>query len=197
MRDSKQLWLLAGGNGAGKSTFYRLFIEPVGIKFINADLIAREIVPENPEDASYKASHLAERLRKELLHKGISFCFETVFSHFSKIDFVAQAKALGYEVILVYIHLDSHELNQARVVQRVSEGGHNVPFEKIQSRIPRTMRNISKILPLVDSARLLNNSSRKNPFQQVAVVKKGECKHLVVPLPDWAEEMLKDIPNSF
>lgn len=196
MIDSKQLWLLAGGNGSGKSTFYRLFLEPKGIKFINADLIAREIVPENPEDASYKASHLAGRLREDLLYKGISFCFETVFSHVSKIDFVAKAKALGYEVILVYVHLDFPELNEARVSQRVNEGGHNVPTEKIHSRIPRTMKNISAVLPLVDSARLLNNSSHENPFQQVAIVNLGRYRNLVNPLPHWAEKILKDIPPN-
>ncbi len=194
MIGSKQLWLLAGGNGSGKSTFYRLFLEPRGVKFINADLIAREIVPENPEDASYKASHLAQRLREDFLYEGISFCFETVFSHVSKVDFVAKAKALGYEIILVYVHLNSLELNEARVSQRVSEGGHNVPADKIKSRIPRTMSNIKKILPLVDSARLLDNSSHENPFQQVAIVKHGRRKDLVFQLPKWAEVILEDIP---
>ena len=190
MSDTKQLWLLAGGNGAGKSTFYRLFLEPRGIKFVNADLIARDMAPDHPEDASYKAARLAERLRADLLNQGLSFCFETVFSHVSKIDFIARAKALGYEVILVYIHLESPELNEARVSQRVSEGGHAVPADKIRSRIPRTMKNIATILPLVDSARLLDNSSRENPFQQVAVVRLGRKRILVDPLPPWADEIL-------
>jgi len=190
----KQLWLLAGGNGSGKSTFYRLFLEPRGVKFINADLIAREIVPENSEDASYKAAHLAQRLREDFLFEGTSFCFETVFSHVSKVDFVAKAKALGYEIILVYVHLDTVELNEARVIQRVSEGGHNVPADKIRSRIPRTMANIKKIIPLVDSVRLMDNSSFENPFQQVAIVNQGRRKDLVFHLPQWAEEILEDIP---
>ncbi len=191
MTEIRQLWLLAGGNGAGKSTFYRLFLEPRGIKFINADLIAREIAPEHPEAASYKAASLAERFRSDLLNQGLSFCFETVFSHVSKIDFTGRAKALGYEVILVFIHLESPELNAARVSQRVSEGGHDVPADKIRSRIPRTMKNIATILPVVDSAWLLDNSSRENPFQQVAVVRLGRKRILVDPLPAWAEEILR------
>lgn len=194
MSRTKQLWLLTGGNGAGKSTFYRLFLEPRGIKFINADLIAKDMVPEGPEGASYKASRLAERLRSSLLDQGLSFCFETVFSHVSKIDFTAKAKSLGYEVILVYIHLDSSDLNEARVSQRVSEGGHDVPSEKIRSRIPRTMANISKVLSLVDSAWLLDNSSRENPFRQVAVVRLGRKRILAHPLPPWAQDILNDIP---
>lgn len=195
MSSPAQLWLLAGGNGAGKSTFYRLFLEPRGIKFVNADLIARGLNQEDPEAASYKAARLAERLLSDLLNQGLSFCFETVFSHVSKIDFVARAKTLNYEVVLVYIHLESPQLNEARVRQRVSEGGHNVPADKIRSRIPRTMKNIAAILPLVDSARLLDNSSRENPFRQVAGVRRGRKRLLADPLPPWAEEILRDIPE--
>jgi predicted ABC-type ATPase len=112
MIDHKQMWLLAGGNGAGKSTFYRLFLEPKGMKFINADLIARDMNRENTEDTGYLASHMAERLRERFLEEGVSFCFETVFSHVSKIDFVAKAKSLGYEVIL--------EIGRASCRERVS-----------------------------------------------------------------------------
>lgn len=194
MNRIKQLWLLAGGNGSGKSTFYRLFLEPRGIKFINADLIAKTMVPDKPEGASYKAARMAERLRSSMLDHGLSFCFETVFSHVSKIDFVAKAKALGYEVILVYIHLDSPELNEARVHQRVSEGGHDVPAEKILSRLPRTYENIRKVLPLVDSVRLLDNSSQSDPFKQVASIRLGRKRLLADPLPAWAEDLLKEIP---
>ena len=194
MTVSKQIWLLAGGNGAGKSTFYRLFLAPRGIKLLNADLIAKEINPENPEKVSYEAANLVGRLLEDLLDQGISFCYETVFSHGSKIDFVAKAKAQGYKIILVYIHLEIPELNEARVQQRVTEGGHDVPADKIYNRIPRTMKHISTILPLVNEARFLNNSSRKNPYQQVALVKQGRRKEVFDPLPTWAEDMLSGIP---
>lgn len=194
MNRIKQLWLLAGGNGSGKSTFYRLFLEQRGIKFINADMIAKTMGKDNPEDASYKAARMAERLRSSMLDHGLSFCFETVFSHVSKIDFVAKAKALGYEVILVYIHLDSPELNEARVSQRVSEGGHDVPPDKIRARLPRTFENIRKVLPLVDTVRIMDNSSLADPFKQVASIRMGRKHTIADPLPAWAEELLREIP---
>jgi predicted ABC-type ATPase len=192
MNDVKQLWVLAGGNGAGKSTFYRMFLEPRGVKFINADLIARDIVSSNPETASYKAARIAERIIASMLDRGASFCFETVFSHPSKIDIVTRAKSLNYEGILVYIHLDTPELNEARVSQRVDEGGHNVPAEKIRSRLPRVLDNIRRVLPLVDSAWLLDNSSRSDPFKQIASIRLGRKCVLTDPLPAWAETLLKD-----
>ncbi|MFN3582101.1 MAG: AAA family ATPase, partial [Pseudomonas sp.] len=81
MSGAKQLWVLTGGNGAGKSTFFRLCLEPRGMAFINADQIARDIDPEHPEQASYEAARLAALLRDGLLREGRSFCYETVFSH--------------------------------------------------------------------------------------------------------------------
>jgi len=194
MTIKKQLWLLTGGNGAGKSTFYRLFLAPLGIKLINADLIAKEINPANPERVSYNAANLAAIILDDLLIQGASFCFETVFSHESKIDFAARARALGYEIFLVYFHLDSPGLNEARVLQRVTEGGHSVPADKIRSRIQRTMKNIATALPIADEARLFDNSSKENPYRQVAIVRKGVRVKVIDPLPLWAAEILRDIP---
>ncbi len=192
----KQLWLLAGGNGAGKSTFFRLFLQARGMQFVNADLIARSLDPDDPEGTAYQAAVLAGHFCRELLERGASFCFETVFSHPSKIDLIARAKSLGYEIILVYIHLHSPDLNQARVVQRVSEGGHKVPADKIVSRLPRTMAQVRAAIPLADQARLLDNSSLDDPFQPVATLRHGELTLHARPLPQWASEILADHPEA-
>ncbi|MGB3226260.1 MAG: hypothetical protein WBB23_25970 [Desulforhopalus sp.] len=122
--------------------------------------------------------------------KGVSFCFETVFSHESKIDFIAQAKAHGYTIILIFMNLSISTLNEARVKQRVSEGGHDVPIKKIYARLPRTLKHIKTALTLVDEARLLDNSLRNDPFRQIVVLKSGNCKKLVSPLPVWAKDLL-------
>jgi predicted ABC-type ATPase len=182
--------VLAGGNGAGKSTFYSQYLAKYSIKFVNADLIAKDIDSENPESISYHAATVAAKIREDLISQGVSFCFETVFSHESKIDFLAQAKANGYKVILVYIHLFDSSLNEARVKQRVSEGGHNVPIEKIYSRIPRTMKHIKTALLIVDEARILDNSSTDDPFQQIIVMKSGNFEVNVDHLPEWARDLL-------
>ena len=122
---TSQLWILCGGNGAGKSTFYRTFLLPKGLEIVSVDEAARQFEPLNPSDAISEAQHWVDKKRYRMLERKNSFCYETVFSHPSKIDFVADAKAGGYEVILVYIHLESPELNEARVNQRVSQGGQS------------------------------------------------------------------------
>ena len=186
----KQLWLLVGGNGAGKSTFYNTRLAPLGIPFVNADLIAKELYPESPELHSYQASKVAEQMRNELLIEGRSFCFETVFSHSSKVDFVGRAKALGYQIILVFIHLEQASLNKARVFQRVEQGGHHVPDDKLEGRIPRLMDNVKAAIPLCDHVTILNNSYADDPFQRVATVRNGIAEQHVVPLPGWAKYVL-------
>lgn len=192
MTSTKQLWLLAGGNGTGKSTFYRTRLAPKGLPFVNADLLAQQLFPHDPERHSYEAALVAAELRIRLLQEGRNFCFETVFSHPSKIDFIAQAKTMGYEIVLVFIHLDSVPLNLARVAQRVSEGGHNVPEEKVSSRIPRTLKHIRQALPLCDRAYILDNSSADNPFRQIAVLRHGQLTIKQPSLPEWAQAMLTD-----
>ena len=195
MTVSKQLWLLAGGNGAGKTTFYDLFLKPRNVLFINADEIAKEIGPVDPSDSSvsYAAGYMAMDMVNDSLNQGLSFAYETVFSHPSKIEFVEKANNLGYKVVLVYIHLDSPMINEARVSQRVETGGHNVDPQKIHDRIPRTMDYISQVVPMVDEARILNNSSTSDPFQQVAIVKQGRIEEKINPLPDWGEKILENV----
>ena len=187
---TRQLWLLAGGNGAGKSTFYRTQLESRNLPFVNADNIAKEIFPDAPELHSYQAAAIAENLRNDLLEEGISFCYETVFSHPSKIDFLAKAKAMGYETTLVFIHLSSAALNKARISQRIEEGGHAVPEDKIESRIPRTMQNIKTALLIADQSFLLDNSDYDCPFQLVARVKNGALLTNKKPLPDWVQYLV-------
>lgn len=160
--------------------------------FVNADILAKQLYPLSPELHSYEAAQIAVEIRTQLLQQGECFCYETVFSHPSKIDLVANAKAQGYEVILVFIHLDMIQLNLARITQRVNEGGHHVPEEKVINRIPRLLKYIKRTLPLCDYVYILNNSRRDNPFQSIAILKKGQLTLLKKPLDTWVKELLLD-----
>ena len=190
MSERPQLWILVGGNGAGKSTYYRLALEPLGLPCVNADVLARIVFAEAPEAHSYEAAQLAERQRHQLLEQGVSFCFETVYSHPSKIDFIARAKSLGYQVIMVLIHLDSTGLNQARIASRVSDGGHSVPADKVISRIPRLLDQVRSSIPLLDVLRVYDNSSAIDPFVAVFTITNGCLRLHRDPLPAWAAALL-------
>ncbi len=187
-----QIWVLAGGNGAGKTTFYNQFLHQREISFVNADNIARHLDPDNKINIAYQAAEIAAQIRDQLINEGRSFCYETVFSHPSKIDFLSRAKVAGYQLILIFIHLEQPALNQARVQQRVSEGGHDVPLDKIRSRIPRTLANIKKSVPLLNECHLLDNSSSEQPFQRIASAIDGHINLYVDILPEWATFLLGD-----
>lgn len=185
-----ELWAIVGGNGAGKSTFYKLFLEPQGIPFINADEIAREVEPENPEAASYDAATLAAQQREKAIQAQQNFCFETVFSHPSKIDLLALAKVAGYDVNLVVIYLVDSALNKARVKQRVADGGHDVPAEKIESRIPKAHNNIAIAVELCDSVYVFDNSSYDTPYQRIISKENNEVSIHTNDVPAWVKNLL-------
>jgi hypothetical protein len=67
MSGEKQLWVLAGGNGAGKSTFYHQYLAKYGIKFVNAHLIARAMDSDHPARLSYEAATLATEMRENMI----------------------------------------------------------------------------------------------------------------------------------
>jgi predicted ABC-type ATPase len=190
----KQIWILAGGNGAGKSTFYREYLSDKGLYSINAD----EIEKLNLKNLNYSiessqnAQRLAMQYCDECIEKGISFCFETVFSHHSKLDLIQKAKKFSFEIILIYIHLKDSQLNLARVHQRVQDGGHSVPEEKILKKIPKTIINIQSALKIVDEARILDNSNSKSPFEQIAMVKDEKIQLFVKKIPQWAKSILDE-----
>lgn len=187
-----QLWLLVGGNGAGKTTFHRESAALSDLPFVNADLIARTLSPHAPELAIYEAARAADDLRHRYLAEGETFCAETVFSHPSKVDFVREAKRHGFEVNLVYIHLET-DLHVARVIQRVSIGGHDVPAHKIRPRVSRLRANVKAALPLCDSVAFYDNSDSDRPFDLVLTVRAGRVAPNRLPLPTWATEMTADL----
>lgn len=185
-----ELWLLVGGNGSGKSTFYEKFLATKKIPLINADNIARMLWPDQPELHSYEAALLAEKERFRLLEEQQTFCFETVFSHPSKLDFVGAAKAAGFVIKVLYFHLHTTELNIARVACRVTAGGHDVPEDKIRGRIPRTLNLVRDSIGLADELHLVDNSSADHPFHRLAVWKSGHWTLLVKHPPAWVSAFI-------
>lgn len=113
------LIVFCGLNGAGKSTFRRIVLEDIAIPFVNADEIAlQEFGSTEAAARSYEAAQIAEAVRLELFAARRSFSFETVLSdpHGAKINFLRQAKASGYRVIVHFIGLESADHSKARVI---------------------------------------------------------------------------------
>jgi predicted ABC-type ATPase len=165
--------VLAGPNGSGKSTYVSRILQPVThLPFVNADVIAAECWPESQAAHAYEASRLAAERRAQLLATDASFITETVFSHPSKLELISDAAARGY---LVHLHvmLVPVEVTVARVAERVHDGGHDVPEEKIRQRYERLWHLVAVARRLADRAVFMDNSAARTPFRPVAEYQHG------------------------
>jgi predicted ABC-type ATPase len=188
LRVEPYLLVVAGPNGAGKTTFVELYVAQEGLDVVNADVIASTLSGDDPVSLSYRAAGQAEERRRALLRERRSFCAETVFSDpkGAKLNLLREAKASGYHVDLVFVGIDGPELAVARVMQRVEEGGHDVPDEKIRSRFPRTLDNLRQAISIVDMVYLFDNSRSDSPHTWVATFENGHLRAQADSIPAWA-----------
>lgn len=184
---------LTGPNGAGKSTFYHSHLKPAGLRFINADVLAAELDME-----SYTAARVAGTLRNALVEQGESFVFETVFFDpvGDKLAFLKDAAARGYTVILCFIGISGPEVSEQRVAMRVSQGGHDVPSEKLTTRYPRTLANLRSAIRDLPHVWIFDNDDLREPFRKVAVFEKGHRTFVGKPVPSWLRQILKESPKK-
>jgi predicted ABC-type ATPase len=181
------LLVLAGSNGAGKTTFYERFLSRLPMRFVNADRIAASLSPLDPMASTAAATRLAETMRQDLMQRRESFIMETVFSDpvGAKLDFLRHAQRQGFTIVLLFVGLESAELSSARVAERVALGGHDVPEDRIVARFSRTLSNLRAALGFVDVAILLDNSSTRAPYRRVAIWRAGRLENQVPDPPSW------------
>ena len=178
---------LAGPNGAGKTTFYHAHLLPAGLRFVNADVLARELNLD-----PYAAARLADALRRQLVDQRESFVFETVFSDpvGDKLTFLKEVATTGYNVVLCFIGISGPEVSEERVAMRVSQGGHDVPAEKLVSRFPRTLANLKTAIRDLPHVWIFDNDDLRTPFRQAAVFENGQRVALNEPVPEWLAPLL-------
>lgn len=180
---------VTGPNGAGKTTLYHSHLKSAGLRFINADVLALELDME-----SYAAARVAGSLRSALVEQGESFVFETVFSDpvGDKLAFLKDAAERGYTVILCFIGISSADVSEQRVAMRVTQGGHDVPSDKLITRYPRTLANLRSAIRELPHVWIFDNDDLREPFRKVAVFEKGRSTFVGKPVPSWLRRILKD-----
>jgi predicted ABC-type ATPase len=110
---------------------------------------------------SYLAADIAEFIRQQLLENDISFTYETVMSHESKIDFLQKARDRNYKVYLYYIATEDPEINVSRVNVRVSQDGHSVAPETIRNRYYKSLKLLKKAAKITNRAYIWDNSNKE------------------------------------
>lgn len=143
------------------------------------------IVDTEKETHSYEGALVSSFIRTHLQKQEISFCFETVMSHPSKIEEIIEAKKNGYKIYFYFICIDDPEVNVSRVENRVEKGGHNVSPEKIESRYYNTLQNLISAIEQSDKCYLFDNSGQD--FKLIAKVNGENLTLETEPekLPNW------------
>jgi predicted ABC-type ATPase len=156
------LYIIAGPNGSGKTTFAKVFLPSYTKcnRFINADLIAYGLSPFSPEEVAIKAARIVLDQIKTLSNEKVDFAFETTLSGKTYLKILKEIKNKGYKIHLFFLWLPSVELALARIKDRVSQGGHNVPAEDVKRRFSRGIYHLFyDYKTLVDVWRLFDNST--------------------------------------
>lgn len=195
------LVMLAGSNGAGKSTFYEAYLASLPLPFVNADRIASEVrsgrLAAPPQLAGRPVDEVAQRMADEQRQACIllrrSFVTETVLSdpHGAKIAMLREARARGFEVWLFFIGIGSPSLSAARVLERVAgRRGHDVPSDRIVARFPRTLANLPVAVSTASVAVLLDNDLVEFPYRFVAHFEEGKIVQRSELAPAWAKGLV-------
>ena len=154
------LYIIAGPNGVGKTTFADRYLpdEAKLLEFVNVDLIARGLSPNDPESEAIEAGKIALRRIRELIAHRIGFTWETTMSGRTAVPWLREARSAGYFLKTYFLWVRAPEITINRIRQRVIEGGHDIDEHVSRRRFYKTVQNFFAIYrPLMDSWKLLEN----------------------------------------
>jgi predicted ABC-type ATPase len=162
-----RLYVLAGVNGAGKSSLGGAAIQASGAEFFNPDVIAARLREQQPTLSAEQANGLAWTLgRKGLereLAEGLTYAFETTLGGNSIARLLLDGARAGAEVHVWFAGLATPELHLRRIAARVAAGGHDIPEAKVRERFDASRSNLVKLMPHLASLRVFDNSFEADP----------------------------------
>jgi predicted ABC-type ATPase len=195
--------VLAGVNGAGKSSVLGATIREAGGRYFDPDEEARSLRREYPHLSAAQANGLAWAMGRSGLERAIArqedFTFETTLGGRTIAGLLAQALDAGLEVAVRYVGLDSPERHIARVRSRVDLGGHDIPEAKIRERYTTSREHLIALLPRLTELVVYDNSLERDPNrdEQPAPTRLLEMAHgrirFVAPrqrIPPWAHPIV-------
>ena len=197
------IYVLAGTNGAGKSSIGGAALRHHGVEYFNPDEAARLIQAANPGISQMEANSAAWHEGIRLLERAISerwnYAFETTLGGRTITGLLERALSSGIEVHMWYVGLSSPELHIARVRSRVSRGGHDVAEGRIRDRYDSSRLNLIRLLPKLTELRVYDNTPEADPAAGIApepvlilhAVRGALVRSCALQLaPEWAKPIL-------
>ncbi len=178
MAHNKNVYVVAGPNGSGKTTFAREFLPNYAKcpNFVNADLIAQGLSPFDPTAASIRAGRLMLSRIHEFSRSGADFGFETTLSGKMHRRLFRRLEAEGYKVHIYFLWVPAPELSLLRIKNRVADGGHDVPVSDVGRRFDRSIVNFFGVYVNVADSWMLFDNSGPRPL----LAAKGHGDNVVV-----------------
>lgn len=197
------IYVLAGTNGAGKSSIAGEMFRKAGADYFNPDEAAKRILAVNPTINLAKANILAWNEGKRMLERSMSerlnFAFETTLGGRTITSLLQAALLAEIEVRIWYVGLSSPEQHIRRVRARVAEGGHDIPEAIIRQRYDNSRINLIGLLPRITELKLYDNSEEANPSSGIAPeprlilhLVKGQVVEIcdLSTVPEWAKPVV-------
>lgn len=170
--DVPQIYVLAGTNGAGKSSVAGAAFLERGGEFFNPDEATRRILSANPgfslTEANSAAWNEGKRLLERAIEEKLNFAFETTLGGKTITAVLEKALSQGIEVRIWFVGLEGEDLHIRRVLSRVEYGGHDIPEQKIRQRYTTSRLNLIHLLPKLTELLLYDNSAEADPKTGVA-----------------------------
>ena len=206
-----RLFVLAGTNGAGKSSVGGATIRARGAQYFNPDEAAAAIRRAQPHlsatQANSAAWHEGKRLLQHAIAKGLDYNFETTLGGKSFAKLLEEAARQGFEVRVWYVGLASPEHHLARVTARVRQGGHDIPEADIRRRFDQSRLQLIQLLPVLTELRVYDNTAEADPHKGIApkpqlllhwqrdkdgrgVVKQPQDAAALASTPEWAKPVV-------
>lgn len=197
------IYVLAGVNGAGKSSLGGAALQASGAEFFNPDVAAARLREQQPALSASQANGLAWTLGRRGLERalaeGLSYAFETTLGGNSIARLLVDGARGGAEIHIWFAGLATPELHLRRIAARVAAGGHDIPEAKVRERFDASRSNLVKLMPHLASLRVHDNSFEADPLAgkrpQPALLLQMQAGRVVThaPLrsvPAWAKPLL-------
>lgn len=198
--------VLAGVNGAGKSSVGGAMLEAHGLTWFNPDSYARELVGQlrlDVEQASFRAWRHGRVLLEAALEQGRSHAFEMTLGG-RTIPALLERASRTHDVMMIFVGLASPEQHIERVRLRVAHGGHDIPERKIRERWVASRANLIRLLPVLARLQVFDNSVQVRPGDEIpdpVLVLETDHERVVFPdvtnpralagTPEWARPMVQ------
>jgi len=203
---SSQIFVIAGVNGAGKSSIGGAIFREMGSDYYNPDEATRKFISDDPSitqaEANSRAWHQGVLLLERAIELRQDFVIETTLGGKTVRDLLKRAATEGIEIHVWYVGLATVDLHIRRVRARVSRGGHDIPERRIRERYVKSKRNLIDLLPSLTALRVFDNSTEADPALGIVpvprlllwvyrgrIVYSFESKHF----PPWAKGILQAV----